>query len=190
MRLLVTGFTALQVNTMNRAILKLDVPAYIVQHLRASGHEVDWRRVTPGEDLSGYDAAWVCLAPMNSLNGRAGAMGALWTLSQNIPAVGFFDDWQFSTIANGARSVSKRPETLYKHMLVGTGRGDEPATHWSRESAEAAHARAVALSPETAKRVGVERYYFNDNDENVKEHEADILRAVRGLTGPRWSTAL
>ena len=186
-----TGFTSLQINSQNRPIQKIDVPASIVSALQAAGHHVEWRRVTPGEDLSAFDVAWVNLAPMNSLNGRAGAMGALWTLSQGVPAVGFFDDWQFSTVFNGARSVAKRPETLYKRMLVGAShRGDQAATHFSHESAQAAYDAAVAANPEAARRVGIERYYFNDDDETVKRYEADILRAVRGLAGPRWSRGL
>ena len=79
MKILMTGFTALQINTERRTIQKIDVPALIVKALTDMGHEVDWRKVTPGEDLSSYDVAWVNLAPLNSLNGRQGAMGALYT---------------------------------------------------------------------------------------------------------------
>ena len=77
MKVLITGFTALQINTEKRTIQKIDVPASIVKALREAGHEVDWRKVTPGEDLSSYDVAWVNLAPLNSLNGRQGAMGVI-----------------------------------------------------------------------------------------------------------------
>ena len=110
--IIVTGFTALQINTEKRTIQKIDVPASIVKALREAGHDVDWRKVTPGEDLSSYDVAWVNLAPLNSLNGRQGAMGALYTLSSGLPCVGFFDDWQTNTVFNGARALIRKPENI------------------------------------------------------------------------------
>ena len=97
-----SGFTALQINTEKRTIQKIDVPASVAKALREAGHEVDWRKITPGEDLSIYDVLWINLAPLNSLNGRQGAMGALYALSSGLPCVGFFDDWQFNTVFNGA----------------------------------------------------------------------------------------
>ena len=166
---LMTGFTALQINTEKRTIQKIDVPAAIAQALRELGHEVDWRKVTPGEDLSSYDVAWVNLAPLNSLNGRQGAMGALYTLSSGLPCVGFFDDWQFNTVFNGAKALVRKPEMLYKHLLVGTEhRGDEGATYFSRADIEAALERVRAVSPDAAKKCYVERYYMMDNDETIK----------------------
>ena len=171
MKILMTGFTALQINTERRTIQKIDVPALIVKALTDLGHEVDWRKVTPGEDLSSYDVAWVNLAPLNSLNGRQGAMGALYTLSSGLPAVGFFDDWQFNTVFNGARAMVKKPAMLYKHLLVGTEhRGEEGATYFSRADIEAALERVRALDPVAAKKCYIERYYMMDNDENIQPY--------------------
>lgn len=188
-----TGFTSLQYREerSNLSIKKIDVPASIVKALRESGHEVDWRKVTPGEDLSGYDVAWVNLAPANSLNGRAGAMGALYTLGSGLPTVGFHDDWQFHTVYNGARAVVRKPEMLYKHLLVGAKhRGGEAATHFSRESAQAALDRIIARDPALAKKVHIERYFFTDNDENVKDHEDTILKAASALISDRWAAGM
>ena len=139
MKILMTGFTALQINTEHRTIQKIDVPASIVEALESVGHEVDWRRVIPGEDLSSYDVIWVNLGPLNSLNGRQGAMGALYALSSGIPAVGFFDDWQFASVFNACRSLVRHPEILYKYLLSGAAvRGDEGATYYSKAEADAA----------------------------------------------------
>lgn len=187
MKILMTGFTALQINTDRRTIQKIDVPALVAKALVDLGHQVDWRKVTPGEDLSSYDAAWINLAPLNSLNGRQGAMGALYALSSGLPAVGFFDDWQFNTVFNGAKAMIRKPEMVYKHLLVGTEhRGDEGATYFSRADAEAAVARIAEKDPEAAKKVYIERYYMMDNDENVRPWEKRIVQAATDLVDARW----
>lgn len=188
MKILVSGFTPLQIATDRRTISKIDVPASVVQALRESGHEVEWRRVVVGEDLSSYDALWICLAPLNSLNGRQGAMGALYALSSGVPAVGFFDDWQFPTVFNGARSLVKNPDTLYKHLLVGKDRGDEPATYYSREDAEAALARVRAANPEA--KSYIERYYMLDKDDEIRPYAARLLQAASDMLAARWEAGM
>lgn len=191
MKVLMSGFTALQINTDKRTIQKIDVPASIAQALRESGHDVDWRKITPGEDLSSYDVLWINLAPLNSLNGRQGAMGALYALSSGIPCVGFFDDWQFNTVFNGARALIRKPAMLYKHLLVGTEhRGDEGATYFSRADVEAALERVRATNPDAAKKCYIERYYMMDNDETVKPYEKQLVEAARDLLEDRWSAGM
>lgn len=191
MKILMTGFTALQINTERRTIQKIDVPALIAKALSEMGHEVDWRKVTPGEDLSSYDVAWINLAPLNSLNGRQGAMGALYTLTSGLPAVGFFDDWQFNTVFNGARALIKKPEMLYKHLLVGSEhRGEEGATYFSRADIEAALERIKEVNPDAAKKCYIERYYMMDTDENVKPYEKRLVQAAKDLVADRWSAGM
>ena len=191
MKVLMSGFTALQINTEKRTIQKIDVPASIAQALRESGHEVDWRKITPGEDLSSYDVLWINLAPLNSLNGRQGAMGALYALSSGIPCVGFFDDWQFNTVFNGARALIRKPEMLYKHLLVGTEhRGDEGATYFSRKDIEEALERIRAVNPDAAKKCYIERYYMMDNDENIKPWEKRLVQASTDLVDKRWEAGM
>ena len=184
-----SGFTALQINTEHRTIKKIDVPASIVEALRSCGHEVDWRRITPGEDLSSYDVIWINLAPLNSLNGRQGAMGALYALSSGKPAVGFFDDWQFSSVFNGCRALKRHPEILYKYLLSGA-RGDENATYFSKAEADAALERVRAVDPEGAAKCGVSRYFFNDTDDNIKAYEGQLVETASILLGERWSKGL
>lgn len=191
MKILMTGFTALQINTDRRTIQKIDVPALVAKALIDLGHQVDWRKVTPGEDLSSYDVAWINLAPLNSLNGRQGAMGALYALSSGLSAVGFFDDWQFNTVFNGAKAMVRKPQMVYKHLLVGTEhRGDEGATYFSRADAEAAVARIAEKDPEAAKKVYIERYYMMDNDENVRPWEKRIVQAATDLIDARWTAGM
>jgi hypothetical protein len=189
MKILMTGFTALQINTERRTIQKIDVPASIVKALEECGHHVDWRRVTPGEDLSMYDVIWVNLAPLNSLNGRQGAMGALYALSSGIPAVGFFDDWQFSSVFNACRALKNHPELLYKYLLSGP-RGDEPATYYSYEDAQVTLARIRDADPDAAAKCAVGRYFFNDTDENIKQHEGQLVAIAAAMLAERWSYGL
>ena len=184
-----TGFTALQINTERRTIQKIDVPASIVKALEECGHQVDWRRVTPGEDLSMYDVIWVNLAPLNSLNGRQGAMGALYALSSGIPAVGFFDDWQFSSVFNACRALKNHPELLYKYLLTGP-RGDEPATYFNIADAEATVARIRETDPEAANKCSIGRYFFNDTDENIKIYEKQLVAIAESMLAERWAHGL
>lgn len=189
MRILMSGFTALQINTGRRTIQKIDVPESIVKALEECGHTVDWRLITPGEDLSMYDVIWINLAPLNSLNGRQGAMGALYALSSGVPAVGFFDDWQFSSVFNAFRALKTHPELLYKYLLVGA-RGDEPATYYSFEDANAAIERVRAIDPEAAAKCSADRYFFNDNDENIKIYEKQLVRASEQMLEERWARGM
>lgn len=191
MKILMTGFTALQINTERRTIQKIDVPAMVAKALRDLGHDVDWRKVTPGDDLSGYDAAWVNLAPLNSLNGRQGAMGSLYTLSSGLPTVGFFDDWQFNTVFNGARALIRKPQMLYKHLLVGTEhRGDEGATYFSRADIEEAVARIAEKDPEAARKCSIERYYMMDTDANIQPYEKRLVQAAHDMIDRRWAAGM
>ena len=191
MKILMTGFTALQINSENRSIQKIDVPGFVVKALKELGHEVDWRRVQVGEDLSGYDMAWVNLAPLHSLNGRQGAMGSLYTLSSGIPCVGFFDDWQFSAVFNGAKALVRRPAILYKHLLTGAEhRGGEGATYFSRADVEAALERVRTRDPEAGRKVSIERYYMLDKDEIIQPYEKQLVQAAEDLLNARWEAGM
>jgi hypothetical protein len=188
MKILMSGFTALQINTDKRTISKIDVPASIVTALQEAGHEVEWRKITPGEDLSSYDVLWMNLAPLNSLNGRQGAMGALHGLASGRPCVGFFDDWQFSTVFNGAKALVRKPEMIYKYLLVGKDRGDEGATYFSYSDAVAAKERALAINPDA--KIYIERYYMTETDESVRGYESMLVQSAENLLGARWGAGM
>jgi hypothetical protein len=184
-----SGFTALQINTEHRTIQKIDVPASIVKALEEYGHTVEWRRIVPGEDLSSYDALWVNLAPLNSLNGRQGAMGSLYALGSGKPAVGFFDDWQFSSVFNACRALKNHQELLYKYLVSGP-RGDEGATYYSLEDANAALERIRKADPETGAKCAVSRYFFNETDEIVKPYEDRLVKTAEAMLEERWAQGL
>lgn len=93
MKILVTGYTALQQASDRRPIQKIDVPGLIVAELRRQGHEVDWRPFAVGEEPSGYDGAIVCMGPCCSPTSYR-CLGAMWLLSRSLPTILFHDDWQ------------------------------------------------------------------------------------------------
>jgi hypothetical protein len=193
-RIIATGCTQLQLGTppkSNNSIQKIDVPNAIMQALRERGHEVDWRRVEPGEDLSGYDLAWVNLAPINSLNGRQGATGALWALGSGLPCVGFFDDWATSLVFNGMQSLQRNPMAFYKY-LISTGKTgvDVAKTHYSLESAEKAIAGVAETDPGAASKLRIERYYMRDNDAQTREHQHALLEQCFAFTEERWRAGM
>jgi hypothetical protein len=190
-KIVFSGCTSLQVSEERKSgqISKIDVPASIVQALRSVGHEVDWRKVTPGEDLSSYDLAWVNLAPINSLNGRSGAMGALWMLGSGLPCVGYADDWQFSTVWAGMRSLVRRPETLTKYLLTGA-RDGENATYFSRQEAYDAYERVIQRNPDAKNKCNVERYYFRDDDEHVLPYADRLVQAAAEFNTERWAQGM
>lgn len=93
MKILITGYTALQQASDRRPIQKIDVPGLIVAELRRQGHEVDWRPFVVGEEPSGYDGAIVCMGPCCSPTSYR-CLGAMWLLSRSLPTILFHDDWQ------------------------------------------------------------------------------------------------
>lgn len=186
-----TGCTAIQIDSQNRTIQKIDVPSSIVEALRSSGHEVEWRKVDPGEDLDSFDVIWCNMAPINSLNGRAGAMGALWALSSGKPCVAFFDDWQFPAVYNGMRALWRKPTMLTKYMLVGAAhRGDEAATYFTRDEVYAARARLIAANPDAEKKTYIDRYYYKDTDEGVLPYKDRLIETARAFDHALWERGM
>lgn len=188
LRILFTGCTSIQVTPVRRgAVSKIDVPAAIVAALESRGHTVDWHRVTPGDDLSGYDLAWLNMAPVSSLNGRIGAMGTLWVLGAQIPTVAFLDDWQFKTVWAGMRTLVRKPDNLTKHWIQGEQHGRQ-ITHFTRAGAEEAHASVLEEFPDA--KVRVMRFYPYDTDSNVLKHRDRLLQAAADFATERWSRGM
>lgn len=116
MRILVTGFTKLQVDGVKKAqIQKIDVPRQIVDTLRQLGHWVDWRRSgfslqTDSVGRPHADLVWVNVAPCLSLNAPYALEGLHaigHAIEQQIPLVLFFDDWQVRGTRSHARSFPR-----------------------------------------------------------------------------------
>jgi hypothetical protein len=95
MKILVTGYSALQRASTRRPIQKIDVPALMVDELRKQGHDVFWGPWNLGNDPrdSGFQAQLICMNQLCSVTAYA-ALDALWLLGVGMPTVLFWDDWQ------------------------------------------------------------------------------------------------
>lgn len=120
MRILVTGFTALQNGSENRQIYKIDVPAAFVDTLRKYGHNVEWRKVELTEnEFSQYDVAIICVGPITSSNCSQG-LGALKALNRVKKAVIFYDDWKLKEINASWKATLKQGKKQF-HKKWGNG---------------------------------------------------------------------
>lgn len=120
MKILVTGFTALQNGSEKRQIYKIDVPAAFVDTLRKYGHDVEWRKVELTEDdFSQYDVAIICVAPITSSNSSQG-LGALKALNRVKKAIVFYDDWKLKEVNASWKAVLKQGKKQF-HKKWGNG---------------------------------------------------------------------
>jgi hypothetical protein len=76
--------------------------------LEDMGVEVDWRKVEPGEDLSGYDAVAIGAIKLASISALPRRYGALYAATQ-LPHILLFDDWAIMQVWN-----SWRPKYLWR----------------------------------------------------------------------------
>ena len=118
-RILQTGFTTQHVGRGTR--FKYDpVAKLFADALRHYGYEVDHREVTPGEDLSGYDAIFSGLSPLNALSARYSYGGLhAWNEAErlDIPQIAYIDDWQTHLIQTAGRTLLKDPKRLVKPLM-------------------------------------------------------------------------
>jgi hypothetical protein len=103
MKILMTGMTSKQSKCSSRGYF-LDVPKVLYEYAVKLGHDVDWRRVELGEDLSSYDLAIISIAPVHSLNSRTHCFQSLWVMSQ-LPCVLFLDDWNVYNVVSGFKQL-------------------------------------------------------------------------------------
>lgn len=139
MRILMTGGTNRQIKRPeargNSGSTMIDVPAYIVSALEHAGHTVDWRHVTPGEDLeSRYDAVWFCWAPWLSRT-TPGTFSALWAWKANLPRVVFLDDWAFHQGFSHMRTIMN-PEAKGERFYLCRPDFFGGPSKWSQEQLE------------------------------------------------------
>lgn len=111
-KVLITGSTPIQVGSSKTQLRIVTAAAAWKPALEDLGYEVDWRLVTPGEDLSDYDMGFVILNAPNKI-GSAYVHGALWTLSQ-LRSVIILDDWQTKDLIRGIETCARSKERLFR----------------------------------------------------------------------------
>ena len=98
MKLLMTGMTA-ATGAGRRSFeyyVHYDWMRFILESM---GIEVDWRKVEPGEDLSGYDAVAIGAIKLASISALPRRYGALYAATQ-LPHILLFDDWAVMQVWN------------------------------------------------------------------------------------------
>lgn len=110
---LATGSTPVQVGSERTQMDIVTAMRGYVAALESMGYDVDWRPVTPGEDLSRYDAVIAAVQKPNSIASRH-FYGALWALSTRPDAVAVIDDWQADSILAGAQTYAVSPTRAFR----------------------------------------------------------------------------
>jgi hypothetical protein len=120
MRILITGSTAMQVDSPRKVNQLISNLASLKKCCEVLGHQVEWREVDLGEDLSEFDVCVASLAPFSSWGTRYMG-GVLWTIMQHPRVVLTADDWQVRGIHVSAKTLWKRydyfEKTIWSHWL-------------------------------------------------------------------------
>jgi len=111
--LLLTGSTPMQVGSKKTQLKIVTAASCWAAAFESMGYAVDWRAVTPGEDLSAYDAVVACLNKPNSITSNY-FHGAAWALSQRSDAVVAIDDWQVGELISGLQTCARSAERLFR----------------------------------------------------------------------------
>ncbi len=110
---LLTGSTPIQVGSERTKLKIITAAASWYRALCDLGYSVDWRPVTPGEDVSRYDTVFVILNKPNSI-ASAHVHGAFWTLMKRPGAIVLVDDWQTRDLVKAIQSYAKVKERLFR----------------------------------------------------------------------------
>lgn len=127
MKILITGGNKNQC-TFNHYLnqqLKV-VPSHysLIRCLEDMGHEVVQKEVFPGEDLSGFDKAFVFLASPNQLVGLT-TFSMLWAIDSFAveDTTILFDDWQTHGIYQGIVKCKADTNAMYRDFVLGQQAG-------------------------------------------------------------------
>lgn len=120
-RFLVTGCTPIQVGSERTELKIITSTRAMVAALEELGFAVDWRGITPGEDLEEYAGCLVYLQKFNSI-ACSYYPGALWTILRRPDSILGMDDWQTHTIKAGFDTFARSRERAFR--LHGEGIGE------------------------------------------------------------------
>jgi DNA (cytosine-5)-methyltransferase 1 len=112
-RFLVTGCTPIQVGSERTELKIITSTRAMVAALTELGFNVEWRGITPGEDLEGYAGCLVYLQKFNSI-ACSYYPGAMWTVLKRPDAILGMDDWQTHTIKAGFDTFARSRERAFR----------------------------------------------------------------------------
>lgn len=134
-RILATGLSTQHVGR-NTRYGYTSVARLFVDALRHYGYEVEHRPTIPDEDLTGYDAVFSGLSPVNALSARYcyGGLDAISRARSSGCALMFYiDDWQTQLLRTASRTIVKKPERLIRPVLIQARIVDQ--FHWAHDPA-------------------------------------------------------
>jgi len=136
-RFLVTGCTPIQVGSERTELGIITSARAMVAALDALGFNVNWRKVTPGEDLTRYAGCLVYLQKFNSI-ACSYYTGALWTLLRRPDSIVGVDDIPASAKARLPAAPStagaRRVRTEFKNARNSARSGSSwPTGRWRIE---------------------------------------------------------
>lgn len=111
--MLLTGSTPMQVGSDRTQLKIVTAAACWASAFREMGYDVDWRAVTPGEDLSSYGCVCVVLNQPCSIS-SSHVFGAIWSLRERPDAVMFLDDWQVGQLVTGFQTCARSRERTFR----------------------------------------------------------------------------
>ena len=103
MKILLTGASSRQWKHVHPEEQYFSVMHALSLALAELGHDVDWRKVQPGDDLSGYDVAVLGFHSFGSMACKLGRYGVAWAAAQ-LPHVIALQDWRLSTVFQHLRN--------------------------------------------------------------------------------------
>jgi Fe2+ transport system protein FeoA len=112
-RALLTGTTAVQVGSQRTELKIITSTSAWKAVLEDLGYDVDWRPVTPGEEVEDYAAVIVVLGKPNSI-AASHFYGCLWTLLERDDAIIAVDDWQTQELLGGIQTYARSEERAFK----------------------------------------------------------------------------
>lgn len=97
-------------------IRRFEMNQPIFKAVDAAGGTLEQRTIRVGEDLSDYDLLILKVKQPLSFNAAHGSLGCAWAMSQELPTLIYFDDWQLKGTASHSRSMHRHPEWRNKKV--------------------------------------------------------------------------
>jgi hypothetical protein len=113
-KILITGFTSRMINSQRTAMTYLTAEPLLREILsKQLGHDVDHRRVTPGEDLSKYDLAILGICGIQTpAAAAANAAGTAWAFQKVKSRLLFCGDWTIEDAGHDFRQALNQWENF------------------------------------------------------------------------------
>jgi hypothetical protein len=112
LRILVTGCNAPHVGSARTPLKYVTGARVLTEAMSALGHDVEWRGVIAGEQLT-HDFVVIYFGPPTALTAQH-LYGALWAYHLRPDAIVAIDDWQTREIVNGFATASRNHQRIWK----------------------------------------------------------------------------